>query len=150
MERDEALGCADGIERPLQVVAEVDDLRDRPQGDIGEHGLERQQVAVNVRDGGKASSSGLASAKGIRPGAGCRLLQALHLCKDLRCFGFEGGALSDVILFRILAGAVFEVQVAQVVVEDGFLLFKEVEPCFHALCGDLCAPGRRHRRRARW
>ena len=49
MEGDEPLGSADGIERPLQVVAEVDDLRDRPLRDVGEHSLEGQQVAVDIR-----------------------------------------------------------------------------------------------------
>ena len=34
------------------VVAEVEDTGDPPAGDVGEHGLERRQVAVDIRDEG--------------------------------------------------------------------------------------------------
>src|ERR1700689_622026 len=65
------------------------------------------------------------------------LLQTLDLRQDLRGFRLKPGALRGVVLFRILAGAVLEVQVAQVLVEHSLLFFEEIEARLDALHGDM-------------
>jgi hypothetical protein len=48
VERHQKLCGADGVERPLQMIAEIDELRDAGRGGIGKDGFERQAVAVDV------------------------------------------------------------------------------------------------------
>jgi hypothetical protein len=35
-----------------EAIAEVDDLIDMAAGDVGQHGFQRRQIAMNVRNGG--------------------------------------------------------------------------------------------------
>src|ERR1700744_1074553 len=65
------------------------------------------------------------------------LLQAFNLSQHLRGFRLKPGALRGVVLFRIFAGTVLEVQVAQILVENGLLFFEEIEASLDALCGDM-------------
>src|ERR1700761_8759490 len=72
-----------------------------------------------------------------RSGAARRgMLDPLHLSQHLGGFGLERCPLCCVVFFRILAGAVFEVQVAEVLIEDRLLLFEKIEAGLHALCCD--------------
>lgn len=42
------------VERPARHVAEIDDLFNLLRADIGDHRFQREIVAVNIRNGGKA------------------------------------------------------------------------------------------------
>ena len=64
------------------------------------------------------------------------LLQKFDLGQQLRRFVFKQRALSKEILFRIFAGAILEVQVAQVLVELFLALQQKIEPRLLVLAGE--------------
>src|SRR5665213_500377 len=53
--------------------------------------------------------------------------EGFHFGENSGCFGFEGGALRGKVFLGVFAGAVLEVEVAEVVVDDFFALAKVVE-----------------------
>ena len=76
-------------------------------------------------------------------GHGSGLLQMVNLGQQLRRFVFKLGALRQKILFRIFSGAIFKVQVAQILVELFLAFLKIVEPRLLALAGeDILGPER--------
>src|SRR5258708_29490890 len=60
----------------------------------------------------------------------CSLLQSRNLCHDRGCFLFERGAHGLIVRVRHLAGFVFEIQIAQVLVDRFLALAKIAEPRF--------------------
>ena len=63
--------------------------------------------------------------------------EGVHFCEDAGGFGFEGGALLEVVALGVLAGAVLEVEVAEVFVDDFFTLTEVVEASFFDYRGEL-------------
>ncbi len=63
IELHQAIGGFPRQQRPGEDVAQIDDEIDAAPVDVGKHCLQRQQIAMNVRDGGdfQASASSLDS-----------------------------------------------------------------------------------------
>jgi len=56
--------------------------------------------------------------------------EGVHFGEDCGGFGFEGFALAVVVVFGVFAGFEFEVEVAEVFVDDVAALAEVVEACF--------------------
>jgi hypothetical protein len=57
IEFDHAIGGAPGLKGPTQVIAKINDRVDTKVSDVRHHGIEREAVSVNIRDGGKLHNS---------------------------------------------------------------------------------------------